>query len=72
MWPFDWLRRRNGHTPPPPTVEAAEAIEQAQNGLRQEVKRSVEVTRVADALRRAQIRNHFSEAMEALMKGTKP
>lgn len=67
MWPF---RRRTTE----PSTEALQAQEEArqarrsaQAGLRNELKRGPEVTRVADSLRSAQLRNHFSEAMEQMI-----
>jgi len=73
MWPF-----RRKHDPKPTTeaqraiVEAQRAKEAAQQGLKDELARWPEVTRVTSSLRRAHTRNHFSEAMEQLMRGNTP
>lgn len=64
MWPF----RR--HHEPEPTTEAMEAQRAAKAALSNEARRAAEVARVANALRNTRMRNHFSETMEALMKGT--
>jgi hypothetical protein len=60
-WPF---RKRRAVEPSP---EALGAQRQAAEGLRQELDRSAEVARVVDSIRKAQVKNHFSEAMEHLM-----
>lgn len=57
-----WLRRRKSN-------ESAEALKEAEDSLRQVQLRSVEVSRVAKALKDIRNRNHFAEALEAIIVG---
>lgn len=73
MWPF----RHKPH--PAPTTEALEAQRQAelakasaQRGLRNELRRGPEVTRVTESLRRSVLDNHLSDAMERLIVRSVP
>lgn len=61
-WPFSRKRKNAG-----PSPEALQAQRQAAEGLQHELNRSAEVARVARSLRKAQVKNHFSDAMEHLM-----
>jgi hypothetical protein len=65
IWPLDVLFGQRH--PPGPSAAAIEARQQAAEGLQHELSRSAEVSRVADSLRKAQLRNHFSEAMDHLL-----
>ena len=72
MWPF---RRRR----PQPTTEALAAQQQARraqegaaDGLRNELRRGPEVTRVTESLRRGVLDNHLSESMERLIVRSVP
>jgi hypothetical protein len=58
IWPLDVLFGQRH--PPGPSAAALEP-------LQHELSRSAEVSRVADSLRKAQLRNHFSEAMDHLL-----
>ena len=67
MWPFR-------HKPAQPTTEALAAQQQAeqaqataQEGLRNELQRGPEVTRVTESLRRGVLDNHLSASMERLI-----
>lgn len=68
MWPF---RRRRNLEPSPEAVQAQAdartAHREASAAFRREAARRPEVDRVARSLREAQLRNHFSEAMEKLI-----
>lgn len=57
-----WFRRRNRSG-----VESEAALEDAQRNLREVQQRGREVTSVANALKEIRNKNHFAEALEAIM-----
>lgn len=73
MWPFDQIMNRlnRGRWHAKPSPEALRAQQRATEGLRRDIERAPEVARVTESLRKALLRNHFSEAMEHLIvRGT--
>lgn len=63
-WP--WMRDDDE------TRVADEALEQAERRLSEAVDRWSEVRRVSDETRRHLDRNHFAEAIAAIMRGARP
>jgi hypothetical protein len=73
MWPFEQLARRFVRGRPiEPSPEAAKAQQRAAEGMRAELERGKEVTRVTDSIQNAVLRNHLSEAMEHLILRGRP
>jgi len=58
-----WFRRRSSDR----SVEAEEALVEAQKNLDEVKRRGPEVTEVAQALRKMRERNHFAEQLEELI-----
>lgn len=58
-----WFRRRNKDR----GVESEAALEDAQRNLCEVQKRGREVSSVANALKEIREKNHFAEALEAIM-----
>lgn len=57
-----WFRRRNSAG-----VESEAALEDAKRNLREVQQRGREVSSVANALKDIREKNHFAEALEAIM-----
>jgi t-SNARE complex subunit (syntaxin) len=60
MW---FLRKRQSKS----TKEAADALQEAHENLREVQKRNPEVLRVSRSLRELRERNHFAENLEAII-----
>lgn len=59
-----WFRRQNKNS-----VESEAALEDAKKNLRKVQNRGCEVSSVANALKEMREKNHFAEALEAIMGG---
>lgn len=57
-----WFRRRNKRG-----VESEEALKDAKKNLREVQRRGREVSNVSNALKEIREKNHFAEALEAIM-----
>jgi hypothetical protein len=69
-WPWGgWLERHRKSQGNSPGAEADQALARARKALSDDMDRWPEIVRLGDSLRHATVRNHFSEAMERIIRG---